>query len=64
MQCKETTEDSGAYPAFSKGGGEERARSTSFEPNAACGKQQAKGAAVGPGAQPTENFVLSYALNQ
>ena len=55
---------SGAYPGFSKGGGEEPARSASFEPNAVSGKQRAKQATSSPGAQSPENFVLNYGLKQ
>ena len=32
-----------AYPGFSKGGGEESARSAGFEPNAMSDNQRAKG---------------------
>ena len=47
----------GAYPGFLKGGGKEPAQSASFEPNAV-------NSSGGMGAQPLENFVLNYVLNQ
>ena len=61
---EEWVPNAGAYPGFSKGGGEEPGKAPVSRQMPQVANSERSEQQRGPGAQPLEHFVLNYALNQ